>query len=77
MLLSNNTNVLTIQNPEKVELITCSLYDVAGKLIFSKKDLGANESYDFPVSNLSEGVYIVRVITNGNSEISKKVIIKK
>lgn len=77
VLLSSATNVLTIANPEKIALANCSLYDVVGKLIFSKNDLGANESYEFPVSGLSEGVYIVRVITNGNSEISKKVIVRK
>ncbi|MES2544841.1 MAG: T9SS type A sorting domain-containing protein [Bacteroidota bacterium] len=75
--LSNATNVLTIQNPEKITLATCSLYDVVGKQIFVKNVLGANESYEFPVSGLSEGIYIVRLNMGSNTEMSKKIMIKK
>ncbi|RTY90244.1 T9SS type A sorting domain-containing protein [Flavobacterium sp. GT3R68] len=73
---NNNTKNVTVSNPMQVELASCGLYDVAGKMIFSKKALGSNTSYEFSTANLSDGIYIVKLITKDNSEISKKIIIK-
>lgn len=73
---NNNTKNVTISNPLQIELASCGLYDVTGKLIFSKKELGANASYEFSTSNLSDGVYIVKLITKDNTEIGEKIIIK-
>ncbi|SCX01159.1 Por secretion system C-terminal sorting domain-containing protein [Flavobacterium saliperosum] len=73
---NNSTNSLTISNPQMMDLKSCTLYDVAGKLIFTKNNLGANSEYTFPTSNLSDGIYIVRVNTNTNQEMGKKVIVK-
>lgn len=73
---NNNTKNVTISNPAQIELTSCGLYDVGGKLIFNKKDLGANASYEFSTSGLSDGIYIVKLITKDNSEIGKKIIIK-
>jgi hypothetical protein len=73
---NNGTKSVTISNPLNIELASCGLYDVTGKLIFSKKELGANTSYEFSTANLSEGVYIVKLITKDNTEIGKKIIVK-
>lgn len=73
---NNNTKNVTVSNPLQVELTSCGLYDVAGKMIFNKKALGSNTSYEFSTANLSDGIYIVKLITKDNSEISKKIIIK-
>jgi hypothetical protein len=59
-----------------MDLDTCSLYDVAGKIIFSKKDLGVNSSYKFSTSGLSDGIYIVKLSTKDKIEVGKKIIIK-
>lgn len=73
---NNNTKNVTVSNPLQVELTSCGLYDVTGKMIFNKKGLGSNTSYEFSTANLSDGIYIVKLITKDNSEISKKIIIK-
>ncbi|HLF52299.1 T9SS sorting signal type C domain-containing protein [Flavobacterium sp.] len=73
---NNSTKNVTISNPFQIELASCGLYDVAGKLIFSKKELGSNASYEFSTSSLSDGIYIVKLITKDNVEIGKKIIIK-
>lgn len=73
---NNGTKNLTIANPQMLNLKSCAMYDVAGKLIFTKNNLGANAEYTFPTSNLSDGVYIVRVNSNDNKEMGKKVIVK-
>ncbi|MFM2369461.1 MAG: hypothetical protein RL619_1767 [Bacteroidota bacterium] len=77
VVYQNNSNKnLIINNPLLIDLATCSLYDVAGKLIFSKQDLGVNSSYNFSTSGLGDGVYIVKLSTKDNIEVGKKIIIK-
>ncbi|SHG26120.1 Por secretion system C-terminal sorting domain-containing protein [Flavobacterium fluvii] len=67
---------LTINNPKQSELVSCNLYDVVGRLIFSKDKLGTNSSYSFSTANLSNGVYIVKLTANDKSEMGTKIIIK-
>jgi hypothetical protein len=73
---NNTTKNLTINNPLLLDISVCGLYDVAGKLIFNKKDLGVNSSYSFSTSGLSSGVYIVKTITKEKIEMGQKIIIK-
>ena len=73
---NNAAKSLTINNALLMDLDTCSLYDVAGKIIFSKKDLGVNSSYKFSTSGLSDGIYIVKLSTKDKIEVGKKIIIK-
>ena len=73
----NDTKSLTISNPLLMDLATCDLYDVAGKLIFNKKDLGANSSYTFSTSGLSDGIYIVKIATTDKIEVGQKIIIRR
>lgn len=72
----NTTKNLTISNPLQIELASCALYDVVGKLIFIKKQLGSDLSYKFSTSNLSDGIYIVKITTKDEKEIGQKIIIK-
>ncbi|MEW5675009.1 T9SS sorting signal type C domain-containing protein [Flavobacterium enshiense] len=71
----NGSKNLTIKNPELMNLESCSVYDIAGKLVISKTDLGNNSEYTFPTASLTTGVYIVRLNTVDNKEVGKKVII--
>ena len=72
----NKAKNLMISNPLLTELAACNLYDVAGKLIFSKKNLGANATYSFPTSGLSAGIYIVKIATKDKIEVGQKIIIE-
>lgn len=72
---NNGSSFLTIKNPKGIALQSCTLYDVSGKTILSKTNLGANLSYEYSTDGLSEGVYIVKLITVTNQEITKKVSI--
>ena len=71
----NKAKNLMINNPLMMDLAACNLYDVAGKLIFSKKDLGANASYSFSTSGLSTGIYIVKIATKDKIEVGQKIMI--
>ena len=72
----NSTKNLIISNPMYKNLASCSLYDVAGRLIFAKNQLGTDASYSFPTSNLSDGIFIVKLTTNDKLQINTKIIVK-
>jgi hypothetical protein len=74
---NNSTKNLTISNPLSIDLATCNLYDVVGKLIFNKKDLGTNSSHTFSTSGLSDGIYIVKIATKDKIEVGQKIIIRR
>ena len=73
----NDSNLLTISNPKLLDLKTCSIYDISGKLIFMTKQLGSNNRYVFSSSSFSDGVYVVKLNTKDDIEITKKIIISK
>ena len=73
----DNTNKsLVISNPLKLDLATCSLYDVVGRLIFTKTKLGTDAAYTFSTSDLSNGIYIVKLSTNEKIGMGQKIIVK-
>ncbi len=74
---NNVNNLLTIKNPLQLDLAALSMFDVTGKSILAKTNLGKNELYEFSTANLSEGVYIVKLITKTNQEITKKVSVSR
>ena len=72
----NANKSLIISNPLQLDLANCSLYDVVGRLIFTKTKLGTNQTYTFETSDLSNGIYIVKLSTKDKLEIGQKIIIK-
>ena len=77
-VIHNNENKkLSISNPNLLNVKSVSLFDITGKLIFNKEKLAAEPSYEFSTSGLSDSVYIVKINTAENQEISKKVLIFK
>ncbi|WP_394759964.1 T9SS sorting signal type C domain-containing protein [Flavobacterium sp.] len=72
---NNENSILTIKNPKAMPLQTFVLYDISGKTILSKTNLGSNLSYEYSTSGLSEGVYIVKLTTETNQVVAKKVSI--
>ena len=77
-VLQNNANqLLAINNPTQYELTEVSLFDMLGKMIFTKKNIGNNTTYEFSTGGLSEGIYIARLKTVEGFTLSKKVIIER
>lgn len=74
---NNESNELVISNTQLINMKSCYVYDILGKVIFSKEKLGSNSQYVFPTNSYSDGVYIVKLKTSNNLEVSKKVIVKK
>jgi hypothetical protein len=72
----NNKNaMLTIVNPLNKDVLNCTVYDVTGKLIITKKNLGENNLIELPTTALSDGVYIVKLNTADNVSVEKKIIV--
>ncbi|MEC4004766.1 T9SS sorting signal type C domain-containing protein [Flavobacterium sp. SUN052] len=77
-IVQNNDNqLLSVSNPNILDIKSVSLYDVLGKLIFDKVDLGSKNSYEFSTAALSEGIYIVKLKTNNGQSIGQKIIVEK
>ncbi len=72
---NNLLNRLELLFMEENSTNTVFLYDSLGKKMFEIKTLGNQTSYQFPTQNLSNGVYLVKIIAQHGRVISKKVII--
>lgn len=72
---NNAAQMLSIANPKLLDVASLKLYDVAGKLIISKDNLKAKDTYEFSTATLSDGVYVARLVTKDNKNVSQKVII--
>lgn len=75
-ITQNNTNqTLILQNPNLADIRSVVLFDITGKSIFKKNNLGINDKYSFSTSGLSKGVYIIDLVTSDNQKFSQKIII--
>lgn len=71
----NTSQTFTIQNPNLADIKSVVLFDITGKNIFRKDNLGTSEIYSFSTSGLSKGVYIVDLVTSDNQKFSQKIIV--
>lgn len=77
-VFQNNTkSMLTIVNTLGKDISNCTIYDVTGKMVITKKNLGKSNLIELPTNALSDGVYIVKLNTADNLSIEKKVIVGK
>lgn len=73
---NNPRQQLEIRMLYESEISQVSLYDLNGKLFFSQ-DFKINEKeFNFSTGNLSNAIYIVKVKTTDNKELTKKIGIK-
>ncbi|UGS23103.1 T9SS type A sorting domain-containing protein [Flavobacterium channae] len=70
---NNDNEMLTLYNTQLKDISSLEVYDVTGKLILKKANLGTNPEYDFSTASYSTGVYVVKVATKDNLSVSKKV----
>lgn len=75
IIQDNSNSKLRAENPANLNLKSFRLYDVLGKTVLSKKDLGTNQNYTFSTSGLSSGVYITEFLTIDNERFTEKIII--
>jgi hypothetical protein len=72
---NNPIKQLEVSNPDRYDIKTAAIYDMTGKLVASRKNIGTLSNFNIATSNLSDGVYLVKLITVKNIEIDYKTII--
>ncbi len=75
VIQNNKEQQLAISNPSMLDLKEVNLFDVSGKLIFSKTKLNKEANYQFSTSGLSEGIYVVNIILADNTKKTQKISI--
>ena len=76
VVFQNNTNqLLTVSNPNLLDLKSVTLFDISGKKIFSHLNLGTNSSYAFSTAALSDGVYLAKIQCSGGKNKVQKIIV--
>lgn len=74
----NNQNaMLTVYNTLNKDIMSLVMYDVTGKIVLEKENLGKANTYEFSTASLSDGVYVVKTKTRDNLDSTKKVIVSR
>ncbi|NHN25386.1 T9SS type A sorting domain-containing protein [Flavobacterium jejuense] len=74
---NNDNQELTVFNTLQKDVESINLYDVTGKLVINKMNLGTSKQIQVSTSGLSDGVYFVKLTTHDNFNIDKKVSISR
>ena len=74
---NNNIKSLVVSNPKLIDLKSISFYDLTGKKIFDKQNLGVQEKHEFSTSSIAEAVYLVELITSDNQKVTQKIIVSQ
>lgn len=72
---NNPLQQLEISNPEGYVIKSALVYDMNGKLVIQEKNLGDQSKYSFYTGNLSDGVYLVKLLTEDDIAIDYKAIV--
>jgi hypothetical protein len=73
---NNKIKEFIINNPKSHTIKSFTMFDVTGKVIFKKQNLGNQTQYTIPTNSISSGTYITKITTEQNIDISKKIIVK-
>lgn len=73
---NNDVQKLRIENANLIDIQSVTLFDLSGKTIFYQNKLAIENQYEFSTLGLSEGIYIVKLVTSDNQSISHKIIVK-
>jgi len=74
---NNRARQLEVSNPEGYTLKSASVYDMSGKLVISENNLGDSNRYSFYTGNLSDGVYLVKLVTSDDIIVDYKAVVMK
>jgi hypothetical protein len=71
----NKNQILNARDPNNQIMKSFGLYDILGRCVISKDNLGVEQNFSFSTSGLSAGVYIAIFMTANNAKITQKIII--
>jgi hypothetical protein len=64
---------LEVSNPEGYDIKSANIFDMSGKLVISRTNLGNDTRFSFSTATLSDGVYIVKLTTADDITIDYKM----
>ncbi len=73
---NNKVGQLEVSNPEGFNIKNAGIYDMSGKLVYSQENLGNSTNFSFPTAILSDGVYLVKMLTTDNIALDYKTIVQ-
>ena len=71
----NKNQVLNVEDPNNEIMKSFWLYDILGRSVISKDNLGTEQNFSFSTSGLTAGVYIAIFITADGAKITQKIIV--
>lgn len=72
----NDTNSIIISNPKNFDIKSLAVYAISGKEVYGNNISNSDSLIKYQVRNLNSGIYILSLMTENNSTLTKKVIIK-
>ncbi|MGB3774076.1 MAG: T9SS sorting signal type C domain-containing protein [Leeuwenhoekiella sp.] len=72
---NNKISQLRVLNPLAVDLKEIAIFDITGKQVAGKLNEGNAQEILISSANWSDGIYIVRVVSQNNIEFTKKVTV--
>jgi len=73
---NNRVKQLEISNPEGYTIKHASVFDMSGKLVINKSNVGSDFNIAISTAILSDGVYLIRLTTDDFIDIDYKMIIE-
>ncbi|QAA81332.1 T9SS type A sorting domain-containing protein [Aequorivita sp. H23M31] len=75
MFQNNPARQLEIKNPDGYTLKAAYLYDMNGKLVITDTNLGDSSNYSIYTGNLSDAMYMVKLVTSEDVTLDYKVMV--
>ncbi|MCW5520750.1 T9SS type A sorting domain-containing protein [Aureitalea sp. L0-47] len=72
---NNPASQLEVANPEGFVIKSASIFDMSGKLVLNQRDLGDSTSFTFSTATFSDGVYIVKLVTEDDITIDYRMTV--
>ncbi len=73
---NNPYKQMEITNPEGYTIKSALVYDMSGRLVINKTNLGSERNITLSTSGVADGVYLIKLITSENIDIDYKTIIR-
>ena len=73
---NNPAQQLEVANKEGYDISSANIFDMSGKLVYTKSNVGNSTRFTFPTGNLSDGIYIVMLTTAENIDVNYKITVQ-
>jgi hypothetical protein len=73
---NNTTHTMTLHNPGIMDIKSATLFDITGKKVIEKLNIGTGASYDISTKGLSDAVYVLKVTAEGYNDFGIKIPVK-